>query len=1152
MGAAQSSNNFTLPTSSHSQSTTALNNNSTISTSRNNERNYHTYGHQINRVNNVNTTGITSVPDSGDANTLPRSRRTGNRNQQRQGGNRVFFLLHRTWAVIVTDKWQRARLNSSGNSNTNTTASTSTRRSRSYERSRPSATSNINLHPTVTSQIHPIETTYQRTTSAPDPATTNTTSDDTYSDLHADLFAHQTHRNHHSHHHGNHRHRRHHSSDSSNSSTSMSSSWSLTGSSVSLSSLCTCSQCCRTEGHMRKRHTGGDVVARVGSISSGGFCSTTCSSDFTGLNQVMSPNSEDSRKKPTLYLTEDVMKEKQRAPIYNPEDYALSLRKWGRRPAPNGPGLYNAAPPTPPGTGAAGNSNSLPGHGSGLPDHEPAFRAGSGSAGTSFRDYRNPMLIASASEMTLRQFGTVSELLNKLRNDLKLAYPSFVQEFVSDPLDGITLLLELLRAVQLSQTNNNGSGAGTNSTVGKLPPSVQRKALLDELACLQCILCCCMRYSESIRKLSSSSAGLFTLAVCIMSNVNKSRIIALQLLTKACESVKNDNTPISEALSTLRLRFGEPVRFRFLVGMLTSAGSSQGELLHSGLRFVNTFLHTCGSMQKRLYVQAELDQAGFDLAAFKKNISINSQFAGQIFEEMDKWEKNHIDVENLTMRAEDMDRENDSLRNKILLLERKVQILQEEKGILISLEQCLKERCSELQGEVVSLKSSKSVPRIPHPKRDDSTPAEDEGISSSERSITPEDFNSYNMQSETLPIAAKKSSKIESSTILDDEEEETTIEEVMEELRNIINDAETEAYQNEEKQKNEEKIKIEKAQIQSKIVMRVDCNVSMDNILDNEAEIIPSNLHPQPPRKTRSLVHLYVPQDEYQYNKEVFFENETAYTSDESSDSLLSASKYQLPRVDRDIPVSVENNNRAILNTIMDARERALISEKKRQKQVETAKTVKRSESVRLLEQSKLVSQSKISGRENTRSRYYQLDQNNRYEQFTGPRNKSKSLDRIDDGLDSMVDIVMTGKDDKMNTTSHGLRPKSDSGNVTVTTLSRSISNVFASTTMRRDAMHNKQSYENTKMFLPANSNRYEERAETRYYFPRLQEKKSTSSSFLIKRGHTNAGMYSGHLQHQLNSHHGASNVARKVEYFATSGSRNSSSKVTDFPSGLY
>lgn len=121
-----------------------------------------------------------------------------------------------------------------------------------------------------------------------------------------------------------------------------------------------------------------------------------------------------------------------------------------------------------------------------------------------------------------------------------------------------------------------------------------------------------------------------------MSNVNKARIIALQvcytvtifatelmwhfflqLLTKACEPSDKGHAAVSEAMSTLRLRFGEPVRFRFLVGMLVSAGG-QGELLASGLKFINTFLDKASSIQKRLYIQAELEQAGLDMAVIKK------------------------------------------------------------------------------------------------------------------------------------------------------------------------------------------------------------------------------------------------------------------------------------------------------------------------------------------------------------------------------------------------------------------------------------------------------------------------------------------------------------------------------------------------------
>lgn len=146
-----------------------------------------------------------------------------------------------------------------------------------------------------------------------------------------------------------------------------------------------------------------------------------------------------------------------------------------------------------------------------------------------------------------------------------------------------------------------------------------------------------------------------------------------QLLSKACEPPGNGHTAVSEAMSTLRLRYGEPVRFRFLVGMLMSAGG-QGDLLAAGMQFLNTFLDTVDSPQKRIYIQAELEQAGFDINIVKKIVNINSPAAERIFEQLDCWDKKHVDVELLTSRMKEVLEENDSLRDKVLLLERRLQV----------------------------------------------------------------------------------------------------------------------------------------------------------------------------------------------------------------------------------------------------------------------------------------------------------------------------------------------------------------------------------------------------------------------------------------------------------------------------------------------
>lgn len=358
---------------------------------------------------------------------------------------------------------------------------------------------------------------------------------------------------------------------------------------------------------------------------------------------------------------------------------------------------------------------------------------------------------------------------------------------------------------------------------------------------------------------------------------------------------------------------------------------------------------------------------------------------------------------------------------------------------------------------------------------------------------------------------------------LEEDEEETTIDEVIEELKNIINDAETEQYIKDERKKELDRKKIEEAQVKSKLQLRVDVD---DYALSNETEIIPTNIFPQPPRRARSLVHLFIPVEDYDYcnNKELFFENETAYTSEEGSDSLLSASKCQLPRLDKD------GSSR-----IPDEKPKA----QERKSRLCSRNSIKRSESFRHVEKTQIAitpKQSSFDGSYyyNTPVTVYHHKQKV-MEDLQTARIKSKSLDRIDDGLDSMVDIVVT--DHKLEKTVQRFHTKSDSGNVSGTSLSRSISNVFVTPRKSKLSTHSDEKH---KMFLPIQRDN-----EVPYYFPRIQEKKtSTSSSFLIKRGHTNAGLYSGQVHHP--------HTLTKHKEFMSGSSSRSHGKLTDLPSGLY
>ena len=96
-----------------------------------------------------------------------------------------------------------------------------------------------------------------------------------------------------------------------------------------------------------------------------------------------------------------------------------------------------------------------------------------------------------------------------------------MQEFASPPADGITLLLETLRGVQLAQTSPPSGQSG--------PRVGTRRAALDELGCVECLAACGERSADAPRLLVQAQPGLLALAVCLTSSLNRSRVLALQV-----------------------------------------------------------------------------------------------------------------------------------------------------------------------------------------------------------------------------------------------------------------------------------------------------------------------------------------------------------------------------------------------------------------------------------------------------------------------------------------------------------------------------------------------------------------------------------------------------------------------------------------------
>ncbi|KAJ0176968.1 hypothetical protein K1T71_006977 [Dendrolimus kikuchii] len=894
-------------------------------------------------------------------------------------------------------------------------------------------------------------------------------------------------------------------------------------------------------------------------------CAQECVSELTLLEGMANSGG---------WSEEPVSKDKQRPPIYNPEDYATSLKKWGKKTS--GSSLYDLDSGHDP-----NKARTLPSQGS--------------------KDFRNPCLNLG-EEMSLRQFGTPSELLTKLRADLRLSFPSFVQEFACEPLDGVTLLLELLRNVQLSQSGESSRG----------PPAVRRRPLLDELACLQCIWSCSIRYPDCVRRLVANSNGVYTLTVCIMSTVNKSRVLALQLLTKACYPPSNGHSMISEALSTLRLRYGEPVRFRFLVGMLQSSGGS-GELQAAGLAFINALLNSAPTPQRKLYIQAELEQAGFDIITLKKMVSKLPSPNDQVVKEIEYYEKQLIDIETLSEKAQEAQKEKDALRNKLDLLEKRVKILQEEKGILLSLEKCLKEKCCELQEEVSSLRSehgnsnrkksfATKKKNTVHKNRDESSPPEDEGISSSERSLSPEgdpqrDTMVYEVfKNETYDLIRNKriQRKLDPKTVDNkstDEEDETTIDEVIQELRNIVNNAETEHLSKEAFDNRSSKSKqisefnalfngLEHKQEKdlstgTKHSIQITPNIlPQSNMEEDDDIIVPKIVQAIPPKKVKSFIHLLPPNmDQGLIYKPPHIFDDNFLSSDEGSDSLLSASRCQNKNRKKPSLSSFDFKEcRAFFNSIDWDKSDNRNKRSRTKSREETRKTsVKRSESFQTSEKGTRQREyidslfhsetrtSLVGSVQRSNSKCNRVDE---IVNLIESKKLTKSLDRIDEGLNAMVDIVVLAEPKKPfwpyeRRQKSCSRSNSDAGKSSpLISVSRSNSKLSNSHRSKYESI----SYKDDLL-----------RPEPQQKFYMNQNKLSSgtfenqafsSSTFLVKRGHNNAGFYTGtHMLRDapasmtslvVNGTHSHTDLKRTISPIGSAPNNFGSHKVTDMPSGLY
>ncbi|XP_077526334.1 multiple wing hairs [Haemaphysalis longicornis] len=314
--------------------------------------------------------------------------------------------------------------------------------------------------------------------------------------------------------------------------------------------------------------------------------------------------------------------------------------------------------------------------------------------------------VVLSPEDAMVELTNFTELMRRLKEDLRSSYSSFVEEFVSEPNDGVTLLLDLLKTYRRSTGPDNGRYASTRARQQQA-----KKAQFEELDCLQCLFYS-LRCQKSLGKIICHGSGLCTIASGIMSNCSKSRKLALELLTKTCEEHPSGYNKVLEAMSSVRLIFGEPVRFKFLVSMMLGAGKMTAGFEFSAMYFFNILLANSKTPSERVRLQSELEEAGFDVSVLEKNLQEKAiPSSDGVWEEISRWKRNYLDVGSALIEQKRVGNENGKLRTEVELLRRALRKLEEDKMNLIQAERELKEKCEDLKQEVQTLKKVIEEPK---------------------------------------------------------------------------------------------------------------------------------------------------------------------------------------------------------------------------------------------------------------------------------------------------------------------------------------------------------------------------------------------------------------------------------------------------------
>ncbi|XP_054712506.1 uncharacterized protein LOC129222095 [Uloborus diversus] len=314
------------------------------------------------------------------------------------------------------------------------------------------------------------------------------------------------------------------------------------------------------------------------------------------------------------------------------------------------------------------------------------------------RRRNDPAVGAPGDETLSAGIPRLSFLLRRLEEDIHTTYLSFLEEFVSDLHDGLGCLLSLLRTCGERQ---KGAGLFTYATCGRARNYVIHRGAIDEFYCLLCLKAC-TKSSLAVSKMSEHKTGLASIASCITSTHMRSRIVAIELLTVVCRSGESGHSRVVEAMSAVRVLFGESVRFKCLVSVLNSNLLGAAGLETTTLVFLNTLLDQCRKLSDRIRIQSELEEAGLDIDLLEKQLrgKFGEGYSShRVWAEIDKWRELRVDLQDALHKHQ----ENIQLKREVELLKDALKRLRDERKGILSIHSQLKGQWNSMEQRLQDL-----------------------------------------------------------------------------------------------------------------------------------------------------------------------------------------------------------------------------------------------------------------------------------------------------------------------------------------------------------------------------------------------------------------------------------------------------------------